>query len=111
MSEASDIDQVNPGDVELSEAFLGYNILVDGERVGAIEGVPGSLEHIEVDMHWEGKGIARTALNEFISLSQEQGETTVSTNNATHPAMEHILKTEGFEESSDGIGWEKEITK
>lgn len=109
MSGASDIDQVDSEDVELTEAFLGYNILVEGERTGAIEGVPGSLEHIEVEMHWEGKGVARAALNEFISLSREHGETTVTTNNATHPAMEHILETEGFEQSSDDIGWEKEV--
>jgi hypothetical protein len=29
-------------DVTLTEAFLGYDIYVDGERAGAIEGVPGS---------------------------------------------------------------------
>lgn len=109
MSEADDVDQVDPEGVELTEAFLGYDILVNGERVGAIEGRLGYLEHIEVEMHWEGKGVARAALNEFISLSREHGETTVTTNNATHPAMEHILETEGFEESSNDIGWEKEI--
>ena len=109
MSEASDIDRVDSEDIELTEAFLGYSILVDGEHAGAIEGVPGSLEHIEVEMHWEGKGVAKAALNEFISLSREHGETTVTTNNATYPAMEHILETEGFEKSSDGIGWEKEV--
>jgi hypothetical protein len=109
MSEADDVDQVDPEDVELTEAFLGYSILVNGERVGSIEGRPGSLEHIEVEMHWEEKGVAGATLNEFISLSREHGETTVTTNNATHPAMKHILETEGFEESANDIGWEKEI--
>lgn len=51
MSEADDVDQVDPEDVELTEAFLGYSILVNGGRVKAIEGVPGSLEHVEVEMH------------------------------------------------------------
>jgi len=109
VSEASDIDRVDSEDVELTEAFLGYNILVDGERTGAIGGVPGSLEHIKMEMHWEGRRVARAALNEFISLSREHGETTVIMNNATHPAMEHILETEGFKKCSDDIGWEKEV--
>ena len=109
MSEASDADRVNPEDVELTEALLGYSVLVNGERVGSIEGLPGSLEYIEVELHWEGKGVARAALHEFISLSREHNVTKVTTNNATHPAMEHILETEGFEENSDGIGWEKEV--
>ena len=105
MSEADDVDQVDPEGVELTEAFLGYDILVNGERVGAIEGRLGCLEHIEVEMHWKGKRRSKGC----ISLSREHGETTVTTNNATHPAMEHILETEGFEESSNDIGWEKEI--
>ena len=109
MSEADGVDQVDPEGVELTEAFLGYSILVNGEGVGSIEGRLGSLEHIEVEMHWEEKGVARAALNEFISLSREHGETTVTTNNATHPAMEHILETEGFEERSNEIGWVKQI--
>lgn len=53
MSEADDVDQVDPEDVELTEVFLGYDILVNGERVGAIEGRLGCFEHIEVKIHWE----------------------------------------------------------
>lgn len=30
-------------------------------------------------------------------------------NNATHPAMEHILETEGFEKQPNEIGWMKNI--
>lgn len=93
----------------LTEGVLGYNILVDGEYVGAIEGVPGELEYIEVEMHLEGKGVARAALDEFIALSGAHGISEVTTNNAVHPAMEHVLETEGFERVSDGIGWVKEI--
>lgn len=90
MSEADDVGQVNSEDIELTEVFLGYDILVNSERVGTIEGVPGSLEHVEVEMHWEGKGVARAALNEFISLSREHDLSKVTTNNATHPAMEQF---------------------
>jgi len=108
MSNADDISQINPNNVTLTEGTLGYNILVEGEHVGAIEGVPGHLEHIEVELHWEGKGVGRAALKAFIDLSREQGVSEVTTNNAVHPAMEHILKTEGFEEQSDGIGWVKD---
>lgn len=109
MSSADDIDQVEQGDVTLADAFLGYNIRVNGENAGFIEGIPGMLEHIEVEMHWEDKGVARAALNEFIELSQEHGESEVTTSNVVHPAMEHILETEGFEEQTDDIGWVKEI--
>jgi hypothetical protein len=109
MSEADDVDQVDPGDVELTEAFLGYSVLVKGERVGPIEGVPRGLEHVRVEMHWEGKGVERAALNKFISLSRDHNLSKITTSNATHPAMEHVLETEGFTEISDGIGLEKEI--
>ncbi|WP_121823222.1 GNAT family N-acetyltransferase [Halostella salina] len=109
MSDPDKIDQVSTEDVEFTEATLGYAILVYGTYVGAIEGFPGKLEHIEVEPHWEGKGIARTALQEFISLSQDHGISEVTVNNAVHPAMEHILNTEGFEETSDDVGWKIEI--
>lgn len=109
MTQANDIDQINPDDVDLHEAPLGYAIQVLGEHAGSIEGFPGQLDHIEVDPHWEEKGVARAALEEFIKLSQRRGETTVETNNAVHPAMEHILKTEGFEPREDEIGWQKEV--
>lgn len=33
----------------------------------------------------------------------------LTTNNATHRAMEHILTTEGFKEQSDGVEWVKEL--
>lgn len=109
MSDADDIDQVNPDDVTLTDGMSGYNILVDGEYVGAIEGLPGKIEHIEVEMHWEGKGVARAAFDGFIALSRAHGVSEVTTNNAVNPAMEHILETEGFEEQSDDIGWVKEV--
>lgn len=109
MSDPDKIDQVSTEDVEFTEATLGYAILVNGTYVGAIEGVPGKLDHIEVEPHWEGKGIARAALREFICLSRDYGISEVIVNNAVHPAMEHILKTEGFEENPDDVGWKIEI--
>lgn len=109
MTRADDIDEVSPEDITLTEGMLGYNILVRGEYVGAIEGYPGHLEHIEIEMHWEGKGVARNALRRFAELSRAHGESTLVTNNAVHPAMEHILETEGFEEDLDGVGWVKDL--
>ncbi|TKX74843.1 hypothetical protein EXE46_07340 [Halorubrum sp. GN11_10-6_MGM] len=109
MVTAEDIDQVDPKAVTLSEGTLGYNIRAEGNHVGAIEGYPGRIEYLTVELAWEEKGIARAALNTFIDLSRKQGLSEVTTNNATHPAMEHILKTEGFEEQSDGRKWVKEI--
>lgn len=105
MSESDEINQVSTEDVELSEAGLGYAILVNGTYVGTIEGVPGKLEHIEVEPHWEGKGIARAALHEFICLGRDHGVPEVTVNNAVHPAMEHIPETEGFEKDSEDVGW------
>ncbi|WP_188877472.1 GNAT family N-acetyltransferase [Halarchaeum grantii] len=109
MTLADEIEEVEPEEVRLDEAMLGYNIYVCGEYAGAIEGVPGSLEHLVVEMHWEGKGVGRTALRKFIELSRAEGCSVVTTNNDVHPAMTHILETEGFEEQTDGIGWEKEV--
>jgi GNAT superfamily N-acetyltransferase len=107
VSDPDEIDQIDSEDVALSGARLGYAILVDGIHVGTIEGVPGKLEHIAVEPHWEGKGIARAALQEFISLSRNHGISEVIVNNAVHPAMEHILETEGFEERAEDIGWKR----
>jgi GNAT superfamily N-acetyltransferase len=109
MTAADDVNTVDPEAVSLTEAMLGYDILVDGEYAGAIEGVPGELEYLTVELHWEDKGVARAALNEFIELSRTDGFSEVSTNNATHPAMEHILETEGFEKRTGEIGWVKEL--
>lgn len=111
MTLADTVDRVKQRDVELTEAPLGYSIRALGELAGAIEGRPGTLEYITVELHWQGKGVARAALNEFIELSRDSGSMEVTTNNATHPAMEHILETEGFERQSDDIGWVKEVRR
>lgn len=97
-------DRVNPDDVALQEAVLGYSILVRGEHAGSIEGVPGRLEYIEMAAHWEGQGIAQAAIREFVELSRRHGETVVTTNNTTHPAAKHLLETEGFEPQDDDMG-------
>lgn len=107
MTQADDFERVRREDVSLMEGPLGYTIRVHGQYAGAIEGKPDRLEYIEIDLHWEGKGVARAALNEFIELSREHSEAEVSTNNATHPAMEHILRTEEFERPPQGAKWEK----
>jgi GNAT superfamily N-acetyltransferase len=105
----SDDESVDQDQVDLQEAVLGYNILVDGEYVGGLEAVPGRLEHIEVAPHMEGQGVGRAAFRAFIELSKEHDERRVVTNNAVNPKMEHILESEGFEENPEGIGWVKEV--
>lgn len=96
-------------DISLSEAMWGYNISIHGKTVGGIEAVPGRLEYLVVYMDWEGKGMVRVAVKEFIDLSREHGLSEVTTNNAVHPAMEQILETEGFKQELDEGGWLKEI--
>jgi GNAT superfamily N-acetyltransferase len=93
--------------VTLEEAMLGYNILVDGKYVGAIEGIPGQLEYLMVEPHWQGKGVGRAALRTFIDLSRYHDKPAVETNNALDPAMEHLLTTEGFEQTD--TGWRKPL--
>lgn len=80
MSEPTRITYEN---VELVEAFLGYDILVDGDYAGVIEGVPGSLDYIELKLHWEGQGVGRAAIQQFVALSRHHGESAVRTTNAT----------------------------
>lgn len=109
MTSADDYQEVRQADITLTEGLLGYNIRIDGEHAGAIEGIPGHLEYIELELHWEGKGVARAAINEFIDLSLAHGATEVTATNATHPAMGHILETEEFEEQHDDTGWVKQI--
>lgn len=105
---SDEYDEVPPEKVTLVEGIIGYQIHVDGEYAGAIEGVPGKLQHFVVEMHWQGKGVGRAALQEFVELSAEHGESEVVTNNVMHDAMEHILETEGFEPREE-IGWVKRL--
>jgi len=109
MPDPDNIDEINPTQISLARGEIGYNVFIGDEYVGAIEGIPGSLEYMTVEMHWEGKGVARAALNKFIDLSRAEGKSEIRTNNTTHPAMEHILKTEGFEQLNEEIGWVKDI--
>jgi hypothetical protein len=90
MTISDTIDEVDRDDVSLVDGFLGYNILVRGERAGSIEGYPGYMEYIELELYWEGKGVARAALNELIALSREDGHSKLTTTNTTNPAMKHI---------------------
>lgn len=57
------IDQVDPDDVTLAEGTLGYNIHVDGEYVGAIEGVPG--EYLASMQEEDARGLFRTLRNDL----------------------------------------------
>lgn len=109
IAEAEIPDQVDQYDIDFTETILGYNISIGGHRVGAIEGIPGEIEYLMVEPHYQDKGVARAALNAFMSLSRVHGASEVTTNNVIHSAMEHILETEGFEERTDEIGWVKEI--
>lgn len=104
MSESVDSD-----DVTIVESVGGYQIQVDGSPAGMIEGVPGQLEYVVVEMPWEGRGVGREAVREFVRLSRRRGESEVRTNNATSEAMAHILETEGFEKRDDGAAWVKEL--
>lgn len=102
-------ESVPPAVVSLSEGVGGYRILVDGADVGLIEGVPGRIEYMVVEQPWQGRGVGRAALNEFLRLSAAAGEGEVRTNNATSEAMRYILQTEGFEERDGGSAWVAEV--
>jgi GNAT superfamily N-acetyltransferase len=45
--------------------MVGYDIVADGEVAGAIEGIPGRIEHIVVHPRWQGKGVARANFDEL----------------------------------------------
>jgi len=115
MTIADIINEVDLYDATLTEATLGYDILVQDEDTGkieiagGIEAVPGHLEYLFVHPHWRDKGVARVGIDKFIGLSKTHGYTTVVTTNVTNPAMKHILETEGFEKRPDKTGWQKEI--
>ncbi|OYR38691.1 GNAT family N-acetyltransferase [Halorubrum sp. Hd13] len=103
------LDNVDQSDVILTDDMIGYNILIGGDHLGAIEGMPGQIEHLVVEPQYQNNGVARAALNAFIRRSRLEGASEVTTNNVIHSAMEHILETEGFEKRTDEIGWVKEI--
>lgn len=107
--DAPELDDVDQSDIIFTENVIGYNIQIGGDRLGAIEGVPGQIENFVVEPHYQGNGVARAALNAFIRRSRLEGASKVTTNNVLNSAMEHILETEGFEKRSDEMGWVKEI--
>ena len=107
--DAPELNDVDQSDIIFTENVIGYNIQIGGDRLGAIEGVPGQIENFVVEPHYQGNGVARAALNAFIRRSRLEAASKVTTNNVIHPAMEHILETEGFNKRSDEIGWVKEI--
>lgn len=109
MAKTGKAERVDETAITLSHSILGYDIYVDGDCAGAIEGVPGRIEYLLIEPYMEGKGVARAALHEFIHLSRAHGASEITTNNVVNPAMEHILKTEDFKEQPDESGWVKEI--
>lgn len=106
---ADEFDAVSQDDVRLEEGAPGFSIMIGGEYVGGIEGTAGHLEYITVEMHWEGKGVARAAIREFIDESRRRGAARIVTTAVTHPATRHVVETEGFEERDGEVGWVKEL--
>jgi GNAT superfamily N-acetyltransferase len=98
-------------DVKLTESIGGYAIIHEGEQVGSIEGVPGFLEYLVIRPRWIGEGFARAAVREFAEFSYQEGQDKLEATNTTHDAMEHILETEGFEETEDGVGLIRDLDK
>lgn len=96
-------------DVDLQETLGGYAIVSDGEQVGFIEGVPGYLEYMTVEMPWEGQGIGRSAVRAFARFSRKSGYEELETTNTTSDAMAHILETEGFERREDDGYWVQDL--
>lgn len=96
-------------DVDLQETLGGYTIVSDGEQVGFIEGVPGYLEYLTVELPWEDQGIGRSAVRAFAQFSHEAGHEELGTTNTTHEAMTHILETEGFERREDDGYWVQDL--
>lgn len=107
--DAPELDNVDQSDIILTENVIGYNIQIGRDCLGAIEGTPGQIQHLEVKPEYQDNGVARAALNAFIRRSRLEGASEVATNNVIHSAMEYILETEGFEKRTDEMGWVKEI--
>jgi hypothetical protein len=109
MSKYEQADRICPGDLTLTESMMGYDVMLGSHTIGSIEGTPGEIQYLIIKDHLTGNGAGRSALQSFVELSRKSGASEVTTNNAVHDAMEHILKTEGFEQRSDSCGWVKEI--
>ncbi|WP_143421200.1 hypothetical protein [Halorubrum ezzemoulense] len=101
--------QVGQDDIDLTEWVLGFEIRVDGNMVGAIEGEPGTIEYFTVNPKAEYQHLKQAALNEFINLSQDHGATEIVTSGLMEPSVIPTLEAEGFEERSNETGWVKEI--
>jgi len=95
-------EQIEREQLELREVSSGYEILVDGQHAGVIEGQPGWLGYIDLELRWEGRGVARAAIREFVDRSLEAGVSEVRARNPTHSAAAHLLETEGFERQHGG---------
>ncbi|AZQ15478.1 hypothetical protein [Halorubrum sp. PV6] len=101
--------QVEQDDIDLTEWVLGFEIRVDGDMVGAIEGEPGTIEYFTVIPNPKYEHLKQAALNEFIEESRNHGATEIVTSGLMEPSVIPTLEAEGFEERSDEIGWVKEI--
>jgi len=101
--------QVEQDDVRLTEWVLGFEIRVDGDMVGAIEGEPGTIEYFTVIPNAEYEHLKQAALNKFIDRSRDCGATKIVTSGLMEPSVIPTLEAEGFEERSNETGWVKEI--
>ena len=65
LEEIKQRERIECDEITLRPAMLGYEIVVNNLVVGNIEGTPGTLEYIRVEPFAEGKGVARSAIQEF----------------------------------------------
>jgi GNAT superfamily N-acetyltransferase len=87
--------------VTLNGAAGTYDILVDGEMVGYIEGNTGTLLQIDVLEEHQGNGYGTAAVRQFIERARRASVERVETSAVVSPAMESIVVSLGFERCAD----------
>ena len=78
-----------------------YDVFLEDEIIGYIEGSSGYLLMIDIEETYQGKGYGTAALQQFITLEIAAGAETIETSTITSPAMEHICSKLGFNPCED----------
>lgn len=80
----------------------GYDIYLDDEQIGTIEGDYCFLESIHIEPDKRNQGFGTEAVGLFIEIAKSSGCDTITTSSVLHSGMEHILENKHDFELTDG---------
>lgn len=70
----------------------GYDIYLDDEQIGTIEGDYCFLESIHIEPSKRNQGFGTEAVRLFVEIAESSGCDKITTSSVLHSGMEHILE-------------------